>query len=447
MAMERDHGFLQAVKSVSREGSRARAGMSLLAGLCLLLSCCGSDPPAFVCSDGIGCVTLRPGAPVKIGVLETLSGGSGPGGIEQYRAVRLAVAERGGRLLGHPVELILVDDHCSAEGGANGALRLVADPFVLGIVGTNCSGAALTAARIMSQAGLVMVSGSNTAPSLTAVDGRPGGDWHPGYFRTSWSDAVLGKAAADFAFRQVEVERVALVHSGDAYSLGLAEVFGDHFRRLGGRIVAEIPVDPEETDHRPTLRTVVYAEAQMVFFPLGQPLACAALVRQARTMEGREPLIFLGAEAIISEIFIDAVGPAGVGVYMIGPAAVKGDAAADLRRRYAEEYGEPPPSTYYAFAFDAANLLMDAVADASVREGDGTLHLGRKALRDALYATRNRQGVTGALTCDRFGDCGTVRLCVLRLTNPHAGIRGLLDSEVCAVPPRSPDPGPDGEAP
>ena len=35
------------------------------------------------CKDALGCVTVAPGEPVKLGGLQTLSGGSLPGGLEQ----------------------------------------------------------------------------------------------------------------------------------------------------------------------------------------------------------------------------------------------------------------------------------------------------------------------------------------------------------------------------
>ena len=36
---------------------------------------------------------------------------------------------------------------------------------------------------------------------------------------------------------------------------------------------------------------------------------------------------------------------------------------------------------------------------------DGSLVIGRQALRDALYATKDFDGITGKLTCNENGDC------------------------------------------
>ncbi len=66
---------------------------------------------------------------------------------------------------------------------------------------------------------------------------------------------------------------------------------------------------------------------------------------------------------------------------------------------------------------------------------DGTLHIGRQALRDALYATAGYQGLTGSLTCDEYGDCGVARFQVTRLDDPAAGLEGLAANVVYTYPP------------
>ena len=45
-----------------------------------------------------------------------------------------------------------------------------------------------------------------------------------------------------------------------------------------------------------------------------------------------------------------------------------------------------------------------------VMEKGGKLHVNRVALREAIGATTDFQGIIGTLTCDEFGDCGTGRV-------------------------------------
>lgn len=405
-----------------------------LVGLSLLLSACRPTPTPFVCTDAIGCVTIAPGEAVKFGALYTLSGSSADTGIDQARTIELVSAKRGDRFLGHPLEMQILDEFCSPEGGATGALRLVADPQLVGILGTDCSGAAVTAGEIMSKAGLVMISGANSAPSLTSVAGERGTHWQAGYFRTAWVDTVIGEGAATFAYQELGVTKVAIVHGGDTYTQGLAEIFHQAFTALGGDVVLEVAIDEADTEHYPLLHAVALSGAELMYFPLNYADPCAAIVRMARETPELASLNFIGSEVMISEVFMDAIGEDGVGVYLAGPAAIQGAEEEALRAAYYARFGEYPLSLYYSFTYDAANLLLDTVATVAVQDPDGTLHIGRQALRDALYATRDYPGLTGRLTCDEFGDCGAAKLNILRLDDPTAGVAGLRANVVYVYP-------------
>jgi branched-chain amino acid transport system substrate-binding protein len=44
-------------------------------------------------------------------------------------------------------------------------------------------------------------------------------------------------------------------------------------------------------------------------------------------------------------------------------------------------------------------MLLQAIESVAQQADDGTLLIGRQALRDALSATSNHSGLTGNLTC------------------------------------------------
>lgn len=77
--------------------------LSLSLSVATWLSGCTQETP-FECTDAIACVTINPGEPIKIGVLQTLSGGTAPGGIDQVRTIELVV-EQQGDILNHPILL------------------------------------------------------------------------------------------------------------------------------------------------------------------------------------------------------------------------------------------------------------------------------------------------------------------------------------------------------
>ncbi|MDM8550222.1 branched-chain amino acid ABC transporter substrate-binding protein [Desulfobacterales bacterium HSG2] len=399
---------------------------------------CEKAEPVFKCTDSVGCVTIAPDEPIRIGIIQDLSGGAAAYGTEQVRIIELAVAGRGGRLLGHPVELQTEDEQCTAEGGKNAALKFAARPRMTAIIGTTCSGAAAAASEVISEAGLVMISGLNSAASLTSAGGRQGADWHPGYFRTRYNDAELGRTPAIYAFQELNVRKVATVNQGDTYTRGLTDLFEQVFTDLGGQIVFSAVVYKGDTDMRPLLTGVADSGAELIFFPTYRPEG-DFIVQEVAKMKAdnllKEGIILMGCSALLTDDFIKKVNTDGTGMYFAGSAPVKGPAHDKLISEYRAKYGDRPSATGYDHGYDAANMLLDAIEKTAVREKDGTLHIGRGALRETMYNMTDFKGVTGNLSCDKFGDCGTAGFNIMRLDDPSAGIEGLTSNVVFTYTP------------
>jgi branched-chain amino acid transport system substrate-binding protein len=100
-----------------------------------------------------------------------------------------------------------------------------------------------------------------------------------------------------------------------------------------------------------------------------------------------------------------------------------------------KRFGETPKHHGYPYAFDAANLLFDAIESAAVQDSDGSVYIGRADLRAALYSTIDFDGVTGLLSCSEYGDCSAIGLAVFQLENPAAGLDGLLSNIVFTYEP------------
>nr|NJM02953.1 ABC transporter substrate-binding protein [Desulfobacula sp.] len=219
----------------------------------------------------------------------------------------------------------------------------------------------------------------------------------------------------------------ALINDGDIYTRGLTEGFRQAFEKLGGRIVLDAAVNKGEVVMQPVLTAVKDAGAELLFFPLFQPEGNLILLQAAEIPDFKN-IILMSDGALIENSFIQDVREKGKGMYFVGPAAPKGPGVDSLALQYQAKYKTPPSSSYYLTAYDAALLLFAAIETAAVREPDGTLRLGRDALRQALYATVEFQGVTGKLTCDPFGDCSRPAFNILRLDDPGAGVAALQEN-------------------
>jgi len=403
----------------------------------IFCSGCEKQNVGIQCKDRLGCIELTQGEPIKIGVLQALSGKVATLGREQIRGLELALDDRHGKILGRPVSLQIEDTGCSAEGGANAVLKIIADPQHIAIFGTTCSGAAATASKAMSQAGLVMVSGNNSAPFLTSIAGKPAPDRHEGYFRASANEENAGKAAAIYAYN-LGIRRAATINDGDIYTRGLTEGFNEAFESMGGEIVLNTSVSKGDDEMEPVMTAVLDACAQLLFFPLFQPEGNHILL-QARKMPGFEKIVLMSDGALIDASFLQAVGDKAEGMYFVGPATPRGNRVAGLEEKYIAKYGTSPSASYYLNGYDAAWLLFSAIENASVKDDHGSLIVGRQALRDAMYSMKGVTGVTGMLTCDRFGDCALPVFNVLQLEEVSAGLKGLKSNVQFTYSPEKQD--------
>ena len=393
-----------------------------------------TDAPGTTTAGGedLGSVTIGAGEPVIIASIQTISGATASLGQDQVDAIEVAIADRGGELLGHPIELQSEDGLCSADGGSTAAEAIVANPQVVGILGTSCSGAGVPASQIMSEAGLVMISGSNTSPSLTALPYladeplEAQENWNPGYFRTAHNDEFQGAGAATFAAEDLGAATAVTIHDGDPYTEGLTTQFGEFFTGGGGEVVLATAVNKGDTDMRPILQEIEALAPDVLFMPIFQPEA-DFIVQQIGEFPGLADTQLMGADGILSDTFV--VLPETEGMVFSGPAQAAGSAYEDFVAKYEEAVGSPPIQAFHAHSYDAANMLFDAIEAVAQEDGD-SLVIDRAALRQYLYDLEGFEGLTGTLACNEFGDCANPAIGIFRNDDPSAGILGVLANVV-----------------
>ena len=380
-------------------------GGLVLAGLAL--GACGGA--AFECTDAIGCVDIAPDEPIHIAAVNPVTTGASVYGEAATGGINIAIAEQG-QLLGLDILLSVEDSACSSEGGESAFQRVAADPTIVGVIGTTCSSAMTAAMSAMSGAGLVAISPSVTGPAMT----DPARLWQEGFFRTAHNDIFQSAMDANFAYNDLGARSAATVHDGDAYTEGLATEFAAAFEALGGTITAAEAINKGDTDMRPVLTTIAADSPDVLFFPIFQPEG-DFIAAQSVEIPGLEDTILFGADGLFVAPFGPSAGTAALDMYMSGP--YFDDPAVDAFLASFEALtGGPPPGPFGEHAYDAMNMLMDAIEAVGVVDDDGTVHIGRQALRDAVEATSGFVGLTGVLECSPKeikpgitfrGDCAT----------------------------------------
>ncbi len=368
--------------------------LSLAIAASMVLGACVKR--AYTCTDPMGCVTVGNAASIKIASLLTMSGADSVYGIDAIRGVEIAIADEK-QVSGHPIELIKADDLCTEEGGKAGATELAANKDIVGVIGTTCSSATVPAAEILSAANMVLISPSSTAPSLTDPSTH-----QPGFLRSIYNDKAQGKAVAQFAFNVLGTRRMVTVHDGTAYPEQLQQAACDNFRELGGDCILQFDLSTGK-DLLDALKAIAPQNPDVLYFPLYTDDGLA--VMRVLPLAGLADPALISSDGLLSSDFVTKAGVASEGMYVSGPAEVL--ESTNFTDKYRARYGEAPIASYHLQGYDAAMMLFSAIEKVAVpaSSGDNSISIPRRALRDALYAIRGMQGLSGPLNCSASGDC------------------------------------------
>jgi branched-chain amino acid transport system substrate-binding protein len=385
----------------------------LLIAATLISACGGGAAPAakFVCNDKLGCVDIGPNDPIHIAYAFVTSGDNSTLGLDTKYGAELAIDDAGGKVLDHAIKFDGQDSGCAAEGGQAAATKIAADKTVVAVIGTNCSSEARAAIPIlMTQAGLSMISPSNTAPDLTDPAKHTAG-----YFRTAHNDKVQGAVAADFVAKQLKFTKAATIHDGSIYAQGLAGVFVDQFQKDGGTITAQEAVNVGDKDMKPVLTRIATGKPDLIYYPIFIAEG-GFIASQIRDVPGLEKTAMMGADGIFSPDFLKAGGKNVVGMFWSSPNfSAFGGGYTALVDKYLKKYNvKGTLAPFHAHSYDAMNMVLAALQKPGVvaKDADGTLHVQKQALRDAIAATKDFKGITGNLTCDPNGDCADPKIAI-----------------------------------
>jgi branched-chain amino acid transport system substrate-binding protein len=415
-------GMHREEERVSMNRPRWVAFVAVLGALMLVAAGCANDDgggggggaqSADCSADQFGCLTLASGEPIKVGTLLSITGDNRSLGVDSQRGVVLAVDNLDGKLdgnqgqlMGHNIELVNTDETCTKEGGQAGATKLAADPKLLSVIGTSCSSAALGVAdTIFSKKGILLVSPSNTGPSLTAE-----GQHQPFYLRTAHNDKIQGAVVADFAKEKLGATTAATIHDESPYSDGLAAVFRQMFEKQGGKITNNEAVQSTDRDMKPVLNSIAQNKPDFIYYPAFNPV-CALVAKQGRAIPALKDTALLGSDGCAAPEYVQVGGKSVYGTWSSSPdvtAQTSNNAfyGQQFLPAYQQQFGERPISVFNAHAFDAFNILAEAIKKTATDDG-GTLTIPRTKLKDEIFKTSNYKGLSGTITCTPTGDCAT----------------------------------------
>lgn len=343
-----------------------------------------------------------------IGEYGSLTGNDATFGLSTKAGVEVAldelIAQKGGKIGGMPVRVVVEDDQGKPEEAASVVQKLINQDRVIAVVGEVASSRSLAGGPICQQNGVPMISPSSTNPRVTQV-----GDY---IFRMCYLDDFQGQVIARYAADSLKLTRVAVLKDvKNDYSIALAQYFTEEFVKQGGKVLVEQSYSSNDQDFRAQLTAIKAKSPQAIVVP-GYYTEVGLIGRQARELGIKAPI--LGGDGWESEKLLEIGGDALNGCYYTNHWSLD-QPDARLQAFLATYRGKfkGDPDAIGGLAYDAASVLfrsMEKLAsdDPATFRALGSSKAGSEArkaaaskLRDILASTAGYQGVTGTVTMDQ----------------------------------------------
>ena len=333
----------------------------MLAGcLALSLTACGGSSESSAASDNSG--ASGDSGTITLGMIGPLTGSVAVYGTHIENGVKLAIEEinaAGGVTLSdgtHQLAVEVKDDQGDSTECVNAMNALISDGIQL-VVGSATSGCTSAITSIANSEGVVMITPSGTADSLTTTM-----DY---VFRTCFRDSFQGELAAQYALDEGYTKVGVVYCSADTYSAGLRDAFIAACQDKGLDVVAEESVATmTEVDYTNQFNKMVSAGAELVFTPFYYDVMGPYLVPQARSAGFTG--VLLGGDGVDST---ETTIPAGADlsvyndVYFVNHYSTElatSDVSKNFVESYEAKYGDTP-NNFDALAYDAVYVYKAAM--------------------------------------------------------------------------------------
>lgn len=322
----------------------------------------------------------------KIGVISWLTGSGASYGEAITNGVKLAAEEINAK--GEvKLELIIEDSAGKQEQALSAAQKLMNSDNVTALLGPTLSTEMNVVGPEAELAGVPTMGTSVTAKGIPEI-----GDY---IFRDSIPESLAIPAAMKKAVEKYNAKKVAIMYGNDdVFTKSGYDTMHETAEKMGLEILTIETFQKGQSDYNAQLTKIKNLNPDLIL--------CSALYNegavildQARKMGIDVP--FVGGNGFNSPEVINIAGEAANGLIVATPwfAGKDDPKVQEFVTKYSEKYGKEPDQ-FAAQAYDGLYLLAEAIKNAG--EAD------RDAVRDALAAIKDFQGVLGVMSFDEVGD-------------------------------------------
>src|SRR5215218_7738647 len=354
-------------------------------------------------------------------------------------AREMAIEERGGKAGSATIEYESLDDATAQAGQwdeakcAENAQTAAQDEEIVGWIGPFNSGCAAVEIPILNEAGLGMISPANTYIGLTKPGGEPDEPekYYPtgerNYARVIVADDKQGKAGVALMLDE-GFETVYILDDKETYGKGLADQFQQAAEDQGIDVVGREGIDGSAPNYRSLMNKIAQAQPDAIYFGGIIENNAAQLIKdKVGAGMSNDEVAFIGPDGIFVDELLTQAGDAAEGIYVTFgglPQSELSEEGQKFVQTYEETYDDAI-QPYTAYAYEAANVMLDAIEKAS-KEAGGEVP-DREAVVQQIFATEDYQGALGTWSFDEDGDTTLTELSVQTVEGGEFKLDRVLD--------------------
>jgi branched-chain amino acid transport system substrate-binding protein len=324
---------------------------------------------------------------VKVVFIGPLTGGVSVNGLGGRNSADLAVKLRNADPKAkYEYEMVVLDDECKPNIGVQVATKAASDKSIIVGVTHYCSVVAISTVDTYNKFELPVVVWGAVLPEITY------GHTYKEINRINGTMIDQNAVNAKFSVGQ-GFKKFAVIHDTTDYGKGHNKYFSENLTKSGGQILGTFGVTADQQDFNAELTKIKSLNAEALYFGGLTPIGVR--IRSQMDKLGIKAH-FIGTSGIMSDAFIEGLGPLAEGVlaFREGAPVDKLPGGKYFVEKYtAAKYGEAPEA-YGPFAFAAMSLVLDTIEKVGP---------DRKKVRDELRKTKDRDSIVGPITFDDHG--------------------------------------------
>lgn len=305
----------------------------------------------------------------------------------------IAKVNAAGGINGFKLKLVVYDTRSEVPDAVSVTKRMIDQDKCVAIIGPSWSAAGIPIAQIADTSKIPVVA---TVASNVNVTVSESGQLHPYMFRVCFIDPYQGYALADFAYKKLNIKKIAfLTDVSSPYTVGVHKFFETHFKELGGKVVANEGYNQGDTEFRAQLSKIRNAKPDLLVSAAYTYKDVGLIAQQMDALGLKMP--FMGADGWFVDDLLTMAGPMLEGAICSTGADTNSPDFQQFNKDFEAKNKGAKATIYTYYGLDALRLIEHGIKQATANGAK----LETSAIRDAIENATDVQLFTSKVTMEK----------------------------------------------